>query len=229
MTKNKLDIACRMKQYEQNFYYTLSKRIPVIIRIDGRAFHSFTRKNFGIFYSEEFRNLMTQTMKYVADEIQGCNFAYCQSDEISFLLTDYKTIKTQSWFNYEIVKMVSISASLAGSFLTNKIGQLLSFDSRCFSIPYDEVCNYMIWRQIDALRNSIQIAGREHFSHKQLLNKNCNEIQEMLFQHKKINFNNYPVYRKRGFCYMNGVIDNNIPIFSKDRNYVEQFVYVKED
>lgn len=82
---------------------------------------------------------------------------------------------------------------------------------------------------MDATRNAIQMAGREYFSHKQLQGKSCNNIQEMLFQEKSINFNDYSKIRKRGFCIVDGVLDMNIPVFTKDREYIERHVYVRED
>jgi tRNA(His) 5'-end guanylyltransferase len=125
--------------------------------------------------------------------------------------------------------MISISASLASAIFSKAYGKEICFDSRVFSIPMDEVCNYFYWRQLDATRNAIQMAGHEYFSHKQLQNKSCNEIQEMLFKEKNINFNDYSTVRKRGFCVINGVVDFKIPIFSKNRNYIEKFVNIKED
>ncbi len=226
---NGLDIGNRMKRYERVSEFVLPKRIPVIIRIDGKAFHTFTRK-FGKHWNEQFVNCMIEVAKGVQAEIQGCNFCYSQSDEISFLLTDYKTIRTDSWFGYDLSKLISISASLASSIMSScNMGDIVSFDSRAFSIPQDEVCNYFIWRQTDATRNAIQMAGREYFSHKQLNEVTCNEVQEMLFQEKGINFNDYSVVRKRGFCTINKGVDLEIPIFTKDRNYVEQFVNIRED
>lgn len=224
-----LDIGIRMKKYERCSEYILPKRIPVIIRIDGRAFHSITRKRFGKNWSMEFTEQMIETAKVVSKEIQGCDFCYSQSDEINFLLTDYRTINTDGWFDYDTRKLISISASLASSVFSRIYGKNISFDSRCFSLPKDDVCNYFIWRQLDATRNAIQMAGREYFSHKQLYKKSCNEIQEMLYQNYKINFNDYPVIRKRGFCILNGNLDNNIPIFSKDREYIEWYVNIRED
>ena len=73
------------------------------------------------------------------------------------------------------------------------------------------------------------MAGREHFSHKQLHKVSCNQIQEKLFQEKNINFNDYPIIRKRGFCIINGEVDFNIPQFTKDRDYIEKWVYIRED
>lgn len=225
----------RMKVYESNHSYTLTKRVPVIIRIDGRAFHSVTRHLKG--YSYELTSIMIDVAKTLVADMQGCVFAYGQSDEISFLLTDYKTINTQGWFGYDLRKLISISASLAASTFYKraiKIGLILeeqeiSFDSRAFTVPQDDVCNYFIWRQQDATRNAIQMAGREHFSHKQLEHVSCNEIQEMLFQEKQINFNDYSVLRKRGWSIIGNTVDISIPIFSQKRDYVENFVYVRED
>jgi len=230
MTKSDgLDIGNRMKQYENVSCWTMPHRIPVIIRIDGRAFHTITRQRFGKAWSQEFVEQMVETAKTVISDIQGCNICYSQSDEISFLLTDYKTISTDGWFDYDARKMISISASLASSVFSRLYGKNVCFDSRCFSLPQDEVCNYFIWRQIDATRNAIQMAGREYFSHKQLQNVSCNQIQEMLWQEKNINFNDFSIHRKRGWCVVNGETNFEIPIFSKAREFIEDHVYVRED
>ena len=73
------------------------------------------------------------------------------------------------------------------------------------------------------------MAGREYFLHKQMQKKSCNEIQEMLFKEKGVNFNDYSIIRKRGFCVINDILDTNIPIFSKNRDYIEKHVYLRED
>ena len=172
---------------------------------------------------------MIDTAKVLVNNIQGCNFCYCQSDEISCLITDYRTIGTDAWFDYNVNKLVSISASIASSNFSMQLNDIVHFDSRAFSIPMDEVCNYFIWRQLDATRNAIQMAGREYFSHKELQNINCNQIQEKLFQEKDINFNDYPIIRKRGFCIVNGQLDESIPLFTKDRAFVDKHVYIRED
>ena len=127
-----LDIATRMKTYESVTEFHLTKRVPVIIRIDGRAFYTFTRK-FSKGWNKLFVDCMIEVAKGVQSEIQGCNFCYCQSDEISFLLTDYKTIRTSPWFDYNLNKLVSISASLASAEMSScNMGAIVSFDSRAF-------------------------------------------------------------------------------------------------
>ncbi|RKY32664.1 MAG: hypothetical protein DRP74_02170 [Candidatus Omnitrophota bacterium] len=229
MKKDGLNIGERMKRYEEVYAFSLPRRIPVIVRIDGRAFHTITRKRFGKNWSREFTEQMIAMTKAIIKDIQGCDFCYSQSDEVSFLLTDYQTINTDAWFGYDLRKVISISASLASAFFSKLYGREVCFDSRAFSIPKDEIVNYFIWRQIDAFRNAVQMAGREYFSHQQLHLKSCNNIQEMLFQKKGINFNDYPTFRRRGFCLVNGKEDLKIPIFTKNREYIERFVYIRTD
>lgn len=220
MNYKKDSLGDRMKTYEGVTRNHLTRRTPVIIRVDGKAFHSFT-KGFQRPFDMVLMESMWETTKYLCENIQGCKLGYVQSDEISLLLTDYDDIGTQAWFENNILKMTSISASMAtlafnNSFNVNqlkyisdndvndltvkqsmkygsRIGTAL-FDSRVFNIPKEEVCNYFIWRQQDATRNAIQMVGQSNFGHKKLQNKNCNQIQEMLFQEKGINFNDLPAY-----------------------------------
>ncbi len=218
----------RMKGYENITRGYLTRRVPVIIRVDGKAFHTVTRE-FGKGWSELFTNMMISTAGWGMKQIQGCSLAYCQSDEISYLLTDYRTVNTDTWFGYNIQKLASITAAAVSAKFSLRLNKEVMFDARVFNIPQDEVCNYFIWRQQDATRNAVQFAGHENFSHKELHKKSCNDIQEMLFKKKLINFNDYPIIRKRGFCIVDDVVDSNIPIFTQDREYIEKHVNVRED
>lgn len=213
----------RMKiNYENRSKTSLIRRIPVIIRIDGRAFHSYC-KNLGRPFDKLFVDDMDNTAIYLCQNIQGAKCAYVQSDEISILLTDYDTLDTQAFFDYDIQKVTSISASLAtGKFnqlrLSRKLVSRLiqvdglqqvilqdtlenlniaNFDSRCFNIPKEEVTNYFLARQRDAVRNSIQSVAQFYYSHNELLNKNTDELQEMIFK-KGINWNDHRTRVKRG-------------------------------
>lgn len=102
----------RMKEYESRNQYYLQKRTPVCIRVDMRAGHTFTR-GFAHPFDEVFGNTMVKTMEYCAKNIGNCVFAYCQSDEITFILVDYAKLKTDAWFDYRTDKLCSISASMA--------------------------------------------------------------------------------------------------------------------
>jgi tRNA(His) 5'-end guanylyltransferase len=279
------DLANRMKDYEKRNRYYLQKRLPVIIRLDSRDGHTFT-KGFKRPFDEIFMKSMQETAKYLCENIQGCQCAYIQSDEITLLLVDYEKLNTESWFDYRIDKIISISAAMATlafnkyftsnaemyiddfyeawnhsdveekyvKVLKKAIKMGLVFDSRVFNLPKEEVTNNFYWRQLDASRNSIQMVGQANFSHKELQNKSCNDIQDMLMTQKRINWNNFPTYQKRGSCVVrnkvvlesdgiketcmlrnpkqsenNWIIDYDIPIFKGDgREYIERLVNVGE-
>ena len=273
----------RMKNnYENISRYYLTRRMPVIIRLDMKAGHTFT-KGMKKPFDDIFVKTMQDAMKYLCENIQGCVLGYTQSDEISLVLTDYAELTTDAWFGNNLQKMCSVSASMAtlafNKFFSDRVQDFMyaccddfgddilpekqnnydlaynvyfkklytaMFDSRVFTIPKEEVCNYMIWRQQDATRNSIQSVGQANFSQKELHGKSCNNIQDMLMTQKGINWNNYSTTLKRGSCCIKvddslteydevgnicgyikrskWVIDNEIPIFTQDRNYVEKLI-----
>ncbi len=239
MKKDKLSLGNRMKSYEHVTRHVLTRRTPVILRVDGRAFHTYTR-HFKRPFDEELHHAMAMTAEALLCEIQGSKIAYGQSDEISILITDYDKLESEAWFGNNIQKMVSISASVATIAFNNAIGDYMQppgyagrkpmaqFDSRVFNIPREEVNNYFIWRQQDASRNSVQMLARAHFSHKECQNKNVSDLQEMLFHEKEINWNNVAAHFRRGFCISKhegaAIWDRDIPLFTKDRNYIERFV-----
>ncbi len=225
------DLGNRMKTFYEEIPKTrLMRRTPVVIRIDGKAFHTFTDK-FKRPFDDVLIKTMQETAKYLCENIQGCSLAYTQSDEISLLLIDYQRFETSAWFDYEIQKMCSVSASMATMAFNRIFSETVSdlkfgdnpmdryfeatysgamFDSRVFNIPREEVTNYFYWRQLDASRNSIQMVGQANFSHKKLQNKSCNDIQDMLMTQKEINWNDFPTYQKRGSC----VVRNKIVLDS---------------
>ena len=278
------DLGTRMKTfYEQIPKTKLMRRCPVVIRIDGKAFHTFTR-GFKRPFDEVLIQTMQETTKYLCENTQGCVLGYTQSDEISLVLVDYERFETAAWFDYEVQKICSISASMAtmifNKFFSNNVQDFLfdccydpkndnigdevvedrredydfainvymkavekgaMFDARCFNIPKEEVTNYIYWRQLDASRNSIQMVGQANFSHKELQNKSCNDIQDMLMTQKGINWNDYLTYQKRGSCCIKRtykkdgvdrsewIIDKEIPIFKGEgREYIDRLIKVGE-
>ena len=282
------DLGTRMKEfYEQVPKTRLVRRMPVAIRIDGKTFHTYT-KGFHKPFDDILIKTMQETTKYLCENIQGCVLGYTQSDEITLILVDYQKLTSSAWFDYEVQKLCSISASMA-TMAFNKyfeknvddyrfrkwdgvskyeegteeyIKTLLKavekgamFDARCFNIPKEEVTNLIYWRQLDATRNSIQMVGQANFSHKELQNKSCNDIQDMLHEQKGINWNDYPTVYKRGTsCIKNRkiieyldefkvtaklmdstktenswIIDTEMPILKgEDRAYVDDLVYIGE-
>ena len=263
---DKTTLGDRMKNnYENISRYYLTRRMPVIIRLDMKAGHTFT-KGMKKPFDDIFVKTMQDTMKYLCENIQGCVLGYTQSDEISLVLVDYAELTTDAWFGNNLQKMCSVSASMA-TMAFNKFfyGNMPAdeensgtyykalekgamFDSRVFTIPKEEVCNALIWRQQDATRNSIQSVGQANFSQKELHGKSCNNIQDMLMIQKGINWNDYATTLKRGSCCIKvddglteydeagnicgytqrskWIIDNEIPIFSQDRNYIEKLINV---
>lgn len=260
------DLGKRMKKYEYVTRNHLTTRTPVIIRVDGKAFHTFTR-GFRRPFDEILVQTMQDTMKYLCENIQGCVLGYTQSDEITLVLVDYKRLNSSAWFDYNIQKCASIAASMAtmafnkffsantrpyvdaesrrldGYFeaLARASEKGAMFDARVFNIPKEEVCNCLLWRQLDAARNSIQMVGQAHFSHGELQGKSCDEIQEMLFSMKGINWNDTPTHLKRGSCCVRRrdpnnanrtpwMIDLEIPIFKGDgRAYVDDLVMIQSE
>lgn len=176
-----ISLADRMKSYEQVSKFFLTKRTPVMIRVDGKAFHTFT-KDMQRPFDTTFMNAMVDAAETVACQMQGFKAAYVQSDEVTFCITDYDTHQTQGWFNYELIKIVSVSASLMTAAFNDIINhtKLASFDSRAFNIPHTDVVNAFLWRARDWKRNSLQMYARSWFSHKQLHGKNSKDIHEML-------------------------------------------------
>ena len=274
MANKKDSLGDRMKKYEGVSRNYLTRRVPVIIRLDGKAFHTFT-KGFKKPFDEVLTAAIQDTMKYLCENIQGCVFGYTQSDEITLVLTDYATLTTDSWFGYNIQKMASVSASMAtlafnrafkeqmrhffmrNSAINQKehrvdfnseedkercrryskaITKDALFDSRVFTLPKEEVCNCLIWRQQDAIRNSIEAAGQAFYSAKELHKKNQANILEMLLE-RGIDWEDYPHCMKYGSCCYKQIVgipmedriierrrwivDKRPPIFSKEREYVE--------
>ena len=228
MANKKDSLGDRMKRYEYVSRNYLTRRLPVIIRLDGKAFHTFTRGLKRPFDSV-LVNSMQDTMKYLCENIQGCVLGYTQSDEITLVLVDYQSRESDAWFDNNIQKMVSVSASMATMAFNKffeqeihkaqedrydsdimyiqdplfshieKIGTAM-FDARCFNIPKEEVCNLLYWRQLDAVRNSILMVGQHYFSHLELHKKSCKEVQEMLTYGRGIDWSFYPTSCKRGSC-----------------------------
>lgn len=193
----------RMKsQYENRSRYFLPRRTYTIIRLDGKAFHNYT-KNCERPYDRDLITAMDATAAFLCAEIQGARLAFVQSDEISILLTDFEKTTSHAWYDGNLQKIVSISASLATGCFNQKrteqgISDLAFFDSRVFTIPDPiEVENYFIWRQEDCVRNSIAMLAQSLYTHKELMGKSSNHLQEMIFQ-KGINWNDLDVRLKRG-------------------------------
>lgn len=225
----------RMKErYENRTRFLLPRRTYTLIRLDGKAFHTWT-KGMDRPFDKDLMGLMDAVAVALCEEIQGAKLAYIQSDEISILMTDFESPNTEAWFNGNLQKIVSISAAIAtakfndsalDAFLNGGIKKffkmdLALFDSRVFTITDPiEVENYFIWRQQDASRNSVQMAARALFSHSECNEKNVGQLQDMMMAHEqKVNWNDYSAREKRGgLVYKKPtgvVIDTDPPIYKE--------------
>lgn len=209
----------RMKNsYENRTRYYLPRRTYTLLRCDGRSFHSYTR-GCKRPYDTELMDAMNEAAKAMCEDIMGARIAFVQSDEITLLITDFDDNQTEAWFDGNLQKMCSIAAAkAAANFYQRRLLQvfdrltdadfrkLLSkkppeFDCRVWTVPdRTEVANCFTWRQKDATRNSISMAAQAHFSHKQLQGKSSDQMQEMLWQEKGINWSDYPEGFKNGRC-----------------------------
>lgn len=264
----------RMKEYENAYRFYLPRRMPVIVRVDGKAFHTFTRG-----FKRPFDSAVSEPMKEVAIElcrnVEGCKLAYTQSDEISLVLRNDDELTTQAWFGNNLQKIASVTASIATrafnrsyrsyvqqhhylplslEFMSDEkqekfkkdyntyfrnIDQAM-FDSRAFLLPEHEVVNYFIWRQQDAVRNSVESCARSMYSHKELHKKNCAQMLQMM-KEKGFDWHGLPMNQKAGLCIVkrshevNGAQrskwtpDLNIPIFSEARDYIIDEVWGKHE
>ena len=254
--QSKDSLGDRMKGYEKISKTYLIHRMPTIIRLDGKAFHTFT-KGMNKPFDEVLTKTMHETMLYLCENIQGTVLGYTQSDEITLVLVDYKEYNTCAWFDGNVQKQVSVAASMAtmkfnelfvenaeeyirGRFLTGYIipedleiyrskYYKAMFDARAFNVPKEDVCNCLIWRQKDAIRNSIQSLGQANFSHKELHKKTSAQIKDMLLD-LYINWDDLEEYKQRGSCAVKGSSESEkisgwkveaAPVFTENRSYIE--------
>ena len=257
------DLGDRMKEYEACYDVRVPARGYVIVRLDGKGFSKYTRM-FDKPFDDSLSNVMdaatVELCKYLNPK-----FAYTQSDEISLMFTDIENIDSELIFDGKVQKLCSISASkvtaafnknmlkmlalntpcetLVANILSGELPQIDAvFDSRVFIIPdFREVSNYFIWRQQDCTRNSVSMAASANFSHKSLEGKSSSEKQEMLFNEKGINWNDYKPKYKRGTVIKKQTVfvdgqngdpvqrnkwlpDYNTPIFTEEKEYLYNLI-----
>jgi len=213
-------LSKRMRGYESCFRFNLIKRMPVIIRVDGETFHSYTQgcTPFSEIISNAFDYAICQTIQ----NMQGFKVAYTQSDEVSFLLTDFDTINTTPWFDNKYHKLVANPASKMTGYFNEFIQTVhniysypfphdlevlmdrrpATFSCLAFNMPKDEVSNYFLERALDNRRNSISKFARMFFSDKQLHGQGQADIHEMLHKINKNWTTDLPEKFRNGMFYM---------------------------
>ena len=235
---NRDDIGDRFKEYERCYDFTLPRRLPLVIRVDGRAFHSLKLEKP---FDSGFWAAMSCAAMELVTEVQGARLAFFQSDEISVIARDDMNLGTQPWVGKRLSKILSLSAAIATRTFNEAAGLECEFDARAFVVPsMDEAINYLIWRQQDATRNSVQMLARSVFSHKECDRKNTAALIEMLHA-RGHEWENLATVWKRGAVVTmkpvpktgqtvprrDWVVDTEPPVFAKDRGYVER-LYVSD-
>ena len=214
----------QFKNFEDKCFYYRSlsdyKLLPnsyVMVMLDGRSFSSKIKKKFARPFDKCFTDMMDETAKYLLKNVQGCKFAYTQSDEISLALTDFDTPTTDAFFGNRLCKLQSVIASMATAKFNNlmmqyelmisvkgcqaiaeKIG-LYEFDCKAWNVPtYNDVLAWLLYRQNDCIKNSKQQTAQTYLSHKELMGKNTDEQIRLLLETKEIDWNTFPDEWKYG-------------------------------
>lgn len=256
----------RMKGYEACYSFKIPERTYTIVRLDGKKFSKYTKM-----FDKPFDNILSNVMDVATIEL--CKefhpkFAYTQSDEISLFFTDIENIESEMIYDGKVQKLCSIlSSHLTAAFNSTMLKMMATFkytpeeiykkitsgdfaeinatfDARVFIIPdFREVSNYFIWRQQDCTRNSVSMAASANFSHNMLEGKSSEQKQEMLFQEKGINWNDYQPKYKRGVVIKKQSIwvdgqngepvqrnkwlpDYNTPVFTQEKEYLHNLIPV---
>lgn len=251
MSRKYSDFDKRMKRYEASSDIMLTRRMPVVLRLDGNHFRTFTR-GFKKPFDEILVKTMQETMLDLCKEIPGTVFGYTQSDEITLVLIDYQTLTSDAWFDYRVEKMCSIASSKATRFFNKHFMENVDavygrreltpeeykqfmiyarkywsadFDCRAFNVPKEDVCNAVLWRQKDAEKNSVQALAQSLYKQKEISGIKNDNLQNKMFTEKGVNWNDLPTPYKRGSaCKKNGrtwELDLDMPIISQNRAYVE--------
>ncbi|MEP6715852.1 MAG: tRNA(His) guanylyltransferase Thg1 family protein [Terriglobia bacterium] len=228
------DLGRRMKRdYEDALRVYLPRRAYFVLRIDGRGFHKFT-DDLERPYCRRLANALDEAALFLCKEMIGCRFAYGQSDEYSFLLTDFEKEDAPLWFDGNVQKMVSVSASLfTGAFnRAFQSSKVAAFDSRIMVISRrPEVENYFVWRQLDASANSLNMLASAHYPHEELVKRSTSEKHDLLHA-KGVNWAKEKPDFKRGRVVRRGdggwEIDLDIPIFNRDETYLRRLIPAAE-
>lgn len=222
----------RMKGYEKVNETILASSKPIILRLDGKAFHTYT-KGMNKPFDDTLGYAMKETMKFLCEEIADCRFGYTQSDEITLVLTSDIWEDYSPWFQNKLQKIISTASSICtfkfNSIMYEKTGKVGLFDCRAFSIPdYVEASNCLFWRQLDATRNSVQMLAQAHYRQKELNGLSCDMLKEKLITEKGLNWGDLDSYKKWGAaCYKSEgswIVDKDTIVFKENWEYVYKHI-----
>lgn len=223
-------LAARMKRYEQAARTTLTWSLPILIRVDGKSFHTWT-SSLDRPFDVAFMRAMNVVALELCSQLHGAKLAFVQSDEITVLLYPWGNHDAEPWFGNQVQKMVSVSAGIASASMTIQSVEVHGslrpavFDARVYAVPPHDVVNAFIWRQQDATRNSLQMLAQSLYRQDELTGKNKSQLHELCWTAGR-NWDALPTGQKQGRCIRRsdeGVwhIDQEPPRFTADRAYIE--------
>lgn len=230
----------RMKMYENSFKTVLPENFPIIVRIDGSHFSTYT-KGLVKPFDEVLIEAFWETCKYLGANIAGAKYIYHQSDEISILIRNDDSKVTQPWFKNNLQKLVSLTASLATAKFNEVVRakypekELATFDSRVFIVPENEVINYFIWRQQDAIRNSVSMVAQSRFSHQSLQGLNQIKMKNRLLDEIGLDYDkDIAIHHQRGASLervmdkeslrSSWTVNKTMKILTEDREDIRKYV-----
>ncbi len=222
---DKDSLGNRMKEYEKVNDRMLVANVPFIIRLDGVAFHTFTKKLVRPM-DDILADAMQKTMLSMCMDVPYCKYGYTQSDEITLVCVIDDVLNNSGFYGGRVNKITTVTAAKATKYFNKHFFDnvekykkdsnafknvtdlktyerklfIAEFDSRVFNIPEHDIINNLIWRQQDAVRNSINALGFANLSQSQMHKKNTSQVMDMLMLEKKINWNDCCTYQKRGCC-----------------------------
>ena len=222
----------KCQELRAKYDVSMPKKTYTMAMTDGKNFSRLIKNKYEQPFDDKFINMMNEVAIYVCKNVQGCKFAYTQSDEITFVLTDFENEETSAYFDYRLCKMLSIIPSLA----TAKFNQLVTlnlldtpcstedmkqiikhmslaqFDCKVWNTDnFNDVFAYFLWRQIDCVRNSKQQAAQTYLSHKELMGKHTDEQIRLLLEKKGIDWNEYSDDEKYGRFIYKEQIEKPLP------------------
>lgn len=253
-----MDLGDRMKAYERSYETYMIGRLPVVIRVDGKGFSRWTKQTARKKpFDPELADAMAYACSQTASNIEGCVFGYTQSDEMTFVLRNDQSLESTPWFGNRVQKITSVVAAYVTAYFNEMIinsweatpTPLAVFDARVFAVPsVQEAINCLVWRQNDATKNSISAAcyyevatkvGKKT-ARKLMHGLGQKQQQELLFQERAINWNDYPIRYKRGigtyrvvetkemdgksYTRSSWKIDNDLPVFTKEPEFLRSIL-----
>jgi len=236
----------RMKEYERVYSHRLLKNTPAVVRVDGRAFSGLV-PSWMKPYSEEFALSMEQAARHVCEDISCAQFAYIQSDEVSFLFLDYQRKETSPPFDYKINKLISIIPSLMSVHFSRWFQRTMTaagqqtlnrttvFDGRAFNLPNtSEVIRYFIWRQKDCERNSVLSLAQKYIPHREMHKLSVKDLKEKLEEEWNVSWDGLPTKQKYGRTVIyreseKWTIDHSPPLFTEEPQYLLQNTDLREE